>query len=127
VGDYRRLEVWRKAHGRVLQIYRVTAGYPEQEVYGLRSQTRRAATSIPINLAEGCGRNSDKELARFCRVALGSANELEYELLLARDLGLMSQESHDALHPEVSQLKAMLAGLAARVDPRPYRRSVELR
>ena len=84
--DFRDLQVWQKAHGLTLAIYRVTVTFPRQELYGLTTQLRRASSSIAANLAEGCGRNSDAEFARFCSIAMGSASELEYHLLLARDL-----------------------------------------
>jgi four helix bundle protein len=86
--DFRKLMVWQKAHQLTLGIYELTANFPRDEVYGLTSQVRRAAASIPANVAEGCGRDGDTELARFLRIAMGSANELEYHLILARDLGL---------------------------------------
>jgi four helix bundle protein len=81
--DFRQLKVWQKAHQLTLAIYQVTGSFPRDEIYGLTSQMRRAAASIPSNLAEGCGRNSDAELARFSSMAAGSASELEYHLLLA--------------------------------------------
>jgi four helix bundle protein len=72
-----------------LAVYRATARFPREELYGLTSQIRRSCSSVPANLAEGCGRNADAELARFCSIAAGSASEMEYHLLLARDLGLI--------------------------------------
>ncbi len=86
MGDFRNLEVWRKAHGLTLAVYQATTSFPKEELYGLTSQIRRAAASIPANLCEGCGRNGNAEFARYCSIALGSANELEYHLLLAHDL-----------------------------------------
>jgi len=83
--DFRKLDVWAKAHALTLAIYRVTAGFPTEERYGLTSQLRRACVSIPTNIAEGCGRNSDAELARFAEIAMGSSSEVEYLLLLSRD------------------------------------------
>lgn len=82
--DFKKLIVWKKAHEMTLNIYRTTKSFPKDEVYGLTSQLRRAASSIPANIAEGCGRNSDAELARFLQIAAGSASEVEYHLLLAR-------------------------------------------
>ena len=87
--DFRQLKVWEKAHHLTLEIYRATASFPRAETYGLTSQIRRASSSICANLAEGCGRGGDAELARFCGIARGSASELEYHLLLARDLHLL--------------------------------------
>jgi four helix bundle protein len=84
--DFRKLDVWAKAHALTLAIYRVTAGFPTEERYGLTSQLRRAALSIPTNITEGCGRNTDAEFNRFLEIAMGSASETEYLLLLSFDL-----------------------------------------
>ena len=84
--DFRQLKVWQKSHELTLVLYKLTASFPREETYGLTAQVRRAASSISANLAEGCGRNGDAELARFCSIASCSAIELEYHLLLARDL-----------------------------------------
>jgi four helix bundle protein len=111
VKDFRDLTVWQKAHELTLAVYRMTAGFPREELYGLTSQLRRSCASIPANLAEGCGRNGDAELARFCSIAMGSASELEYHLLLARDLNLINPKDHDDLAARATELKRMLAGL----------------
>ncbi len=84
--DFKKLKVWGKAHELTLAVYMITRGFPREEVYGLSNQMRRAAASIGANIAEGCGRGSDAELKRFVQIARASANELEYHLLLARDL-----------------------------------------
>jgi len=84
--DFRKRKVWEKAHELALDAYHVTASFPREELYGITAQLRRAAVSIPANIAEGCGREGEAELRRFLRIALGSANELEYHLLLAKDL-----------------------------------------
>lgn len=85
--DFRNLRVWEKAHHLTLEIYRVTSAFPKEETYGLTSQIRRACVSIPANVAEGCGRDSEAELLRYLKIAMGSSSELEYELLLANQLG----------------------------------------
>jgi four helix bundle protein len=85
--DFHELQVWQKAHQLTLAIYRVTASFPREELFGLTSQLRRACSSIPANLAEGCGRTGDAEFCRFCSIAMGSPSELEYHLLLGKDLG----------------------------------------
>jgi four helix bundle protein len=95
--DYRKLKVWRKAHELALAVYEVTARFPRVEIYGLTSQMRRAASSVPSNIVEGCGRGTNAELMRFLYIALGSANEIEYQLLFARDLGFLPPEAHDRL------------------------------
>ncbi|MDF2770949.1 MAG: ribosomal protein [Geminicoccaceae bacterium] len=89
MGDFTKLAVWRKAHEVTLAIYRETAGWPKHELYGLTSQARRAAVSVPANIAEGCGRNSDAELAKHSRNSMGSASELSYYMILAHDLDYM--------------------------------------
>jgi four helix bundle protein len=87
--DFRKLKVWGKVHAVTLHVYRCTAVFPRNEMFGLTSQMRRAAASMGANVAEGCGRDGDPELARFLQIAMGSASELEYHLLLARDLQLL--------------------------------------
>lgn len=93
--DFRKLKVWEKAHELALETYRITAKFPREELYGVTSQLRRACISIPANIAEGCGREGEAELRRFLRIGLGSANELEYHLLLAKDLRFLSPEDHE--------------------------------
>ncbi|MCL5263280.1 MAG: four helix bundle protein [Acidobacteria bacterium] len=109
--DFHDLQVWQKSHSLTLGIYRVSGAFPPQEIYGLSSQIRRAAASIPANLAEGCGRNGNAELLRFCSIAMGSASELEYHLLLIRDLHFITATDYDKLHEQTIELKRMLAGL----------------
>src|SRR5215831_16049111 len=89
--NYRELQIWTKAHVLTLELYRLSRGFPREEMYGLTSQLRRAAVSIGANLAEGCGRRTSSELARFVKIAMGSASELDYHLLLCRDLGFISE------------------------------------
>jgi len=91
MSDYRKLEVWAKAHQLTLEIYRATKTFPKDELYGLVSQMHRAASSIPMNIAEGSGRGSNADYARCVQIGLGSMNELEYQLLLARDLGFLTE------------------------------------
>jgi four helix bundle protein len=86
VKDFRDLKVGQKAHPLTLAVYRITASFPREELYGLTSQLRGSSSSISAHRAEGCGRNGDAELARFGSIAMGSASELDYRLLLARDL-----------------------------------------
>jgi four helix bundle protein len=115
VKDFRQLKVWQRAHQLTLEIYRITASFPRSEAYGLTPQIRRAAVSIPTNLAEGCGRNGDAELARFCSIAGGSASELEYPLLLARDLNLIKPEDHEQLAQQITEIKGMLTVFVRRL------------
>lgn len=91
-----------------LDIYRVTKDFPREELYGLTTQIRRSCASIPANIAEGCGRGGDAEFARFLQIAMGSASELEYHLLLARDLGLLNDLDYERLSQETTEVKQML-------------------
>jgi len=109
--DFRKLKVWERGHQLALKMYQATTSYPKNELYGLTSQSRRAATSIPTNLAEGCGRKGDAEFARFVQIAMGSACELEYLLILANDLGYLKHDDSDALSADVIEVKQMLSGL----------------
>jgi four helix bundle protein len=113
--DFRDLKVWEKSHQVTLSVYRATRTYPKEEVYGLTSQTRRAAASIPANIAEGCGRGSDADFASFLQMAMGSAGELEYHLLLARDLEILAGAIYTEIIPSVIEVKRMLAALIATV------------
>ena len=107
--DFRELRVWQKGHSLVLDVYKATAGFPREEIYGLTSQVRRAAASILANLAEGCGRGGEPKLARFMQIAMGSASELEYHLLLVRDLSYLSDTDYGELKEKVQEIKRMLA------------------
>ena len=109
--DFRKLETWRKAHSLALNVYKATACFPHDEKYGLTSQIRRACASIPTNIAEGCGRDGDGEFARFVGIAMGSASELEYLLLLVRDLKLLDNEVFQSLNADTVEVKRMLTSL----------------
>jgi four helix bundle protein len=91
------LEVWERSHKLTLELYKLSRGFPKEELYGLTSQMRRAAVSIGANLAEGCGRRTGAELARFVRIAMGSASELDYHLLLSRDFEFVTQDKYERL------------------------------
>jgi len=105
------LKVWEKAHQLTLEVYRATASFPREEAYGLTSQIRRASSSIGANLAEGCGRSGDTEFARFCSIARGSASELEYHPLLAKDLQFLPASLHEKLAADAIEIKRMLTAL----------------
>jgi four helix bundle protein len=115
VKDFRDLKVWEKSHQLTLSLYRATRQYPKDEIYGLTSQTRRAAASVPANIAEGCGRGTDADFARFLQMAMGSACELDYHLLLAHDLMILDDANHAALVRMVVEVKRMLVALIAKV------------
>ena len=106
--DYANLKVWQKAHRLVVQIYRLSSRFPKEELYGLVSQIRRCAVSIPANIAEGCGRDGDADFARFLRISMGSANELEYYAILSRDLGFLDAEKYTPLAGDITEIKRML-------------------
>jgi four helix bundle protein len=108
--DFKKIQVWEKAHKLTLQLYKLTASFPKEELYGLTSQIRRAASSIPANIAEGCGRNTQVELARFIHIATGSASELEYHLILAHDLGYLDSTTYTELDLSINEIKRMLHG-----------------
>jgi four helix bundle protein len=114
--NYRDLQVWGKAHNLTLELYRVSRGFPREEIYGITSQLRRAAGSIGANLAEGCGRRSSAELARFVRIAMGSASELDYHLLLFRDLGLMNGDDFARTANELTEVRKMLTSFLSSVE-----------
>jgi four helix bundle protein len=113
--DFHSLKVWQKAHQVTLRVYTATKRFPKDELYGLTSQVRRSATSIPTNVAEGCGRSGQAELARFLNIAMGSASELEYQLLLARDLKLLDADEHQSLSGDVIEVKRMLTSLVQKL------------
>ena len=113
--DFRDLKVWEKAHKLVLAVYVSTASFPSEERFGLTSQMRRAAASVPANIAEGCVRSSDADFARFLHTAMGSASEVEYFSLLARDLGFLTDMSHQKLTNDAQEVKRMLAALIGRL------------
>jgi four helix bundle protein len=108
--DFRELKVWHKAHSLTLDVYCATKTFPREELYGLTSQIRRAAASIGANIAEGSGKSSRADLARYLQIALGSASELENHLLLSRDLGYSISEVHEQLSHQVTETKKMLSG-----------------
>ncbi len=111
VRHHSELEVWKRAHQLALDIYRVTQKFPGEERYGLTAQLRRAAVAIPANLAEGGARQSRKEFLQFCYIARGSASEIDYLLLVARDLGFLPQADYDRLNPESVRIARMLTAL----------------
>ncbi|RYY28033.1 MAG: four helix bundle protein [Sphingobacteriaceae bacterium] len=113
--NYNELKVWDKAHQLTLKVYQLTKFFPKEEVYGLTSQVRRSAASIPANIAEGCGKNSQLELAHYLNTSLGSANETEYHLLLAKDLSYFLVADHDILAQQINKIKAMLISLITKV------------
>jgi four helix bundle protein len=113
--NFRNLKVWHKSHELTVLVYRLTVAFPKHELFGITSQLRRASSSIPANMAEGCGRGSDADFKRFLLVAMGSCNEVEYFLLLAKDLDLLTLQDHGDLQKRIEEIKRMLATLIQRL------------
>ena len=113
--DFRKIKVWQKSHELVLEIYKATLAYPKEELYGLTAQIRRSCASIPTNIAEGRGRGGDLEFKRFLQIALGSAFETEYQLLLAHDLGYISNIDYEKLLNNLIEVKRMLVSFIQRI------------
>ena len=114
--DYKKLEVWTKAHVLVKEVYALTILFPKEELYGLVSQIRRAAVSIPTNIAEGSGKSTQKDFGRYLQIAFGSANEVEYLLLLSFELSFVKNEDYQKTQIKIEQVKKMLAGLLKLVN-----------
>jgi len=117
--DYKKLEVWEKAHSLTVAIYKITETFPKDELYGLTSQIRRASVSVPSNIAEGCSREGKSEFVQFLKIALGSANELEYQIFLSRDLKFITDEVHNGLNEQIDHVRRMLVALIKKVKENP--------
>ena len=117
--DFRRLVVWSRARRLTAMVYRASERWPVRERYGLTAQMRRAAVSVTANIAEGCGRHSDRELAAFLQIAMGSLSELECLLVIARDIAIIDAESHGDLAAPLKELQRMLASLIRRLRALP--------
>jgi four helix bundle protein len=115
VQDYRKLSVWAKSHRLVLMIYEITGSVSEKRYPGLTSQIRRAAASIPANIAEGCGHRGRREFSRFLGIALASSFELSYHLQLAADLGMIAKSEYARVDARTDQVRRMLSSLISKV------------
>ena len=113
--DFKKLQVWAKSHDLTLRMYALTSQFPREEIYGLTSQIRRACASIPTNIAEGCGRKSSADFARFLQIAMGSASETEYLILLARDLKYLNADQYAELINTTIEVEKMLTALLKRL------------
>ena len=113
--DFRRLKVWQEAHRLALKMYEATRRFPREELYGLTSQMRKSSSSVPMNIAEGCGRGGDLEFGRFLQIATGSASELEYQLILARDLTYLDRKEYEDLDRDTAEVKRVLARLIGKL------------
>ena len=114
--NYRDLEVWKYSHKLTLELYQASRKFPKEEMFGLTSQLRRVAISVGANLAEGCGRRTTAEFARFIRIAMGSASELDYHLLLCRDFEFLTGAFYDRTSKELIRVRKMLSALLASVE-----------
>jgi len=113
--NYKELKVWAKVHEFTLKVYEVTKQFPQEEIYGMTSQLWRAASSIPANIAEGCGKFTSQDFARYLNIALGSANESEYFILLSKDLKFISLDDYTIINQIINEIKAMLISLISKV------------
>lgn len=114
--DYKKLKVWEKSHALTLKIYIETKNFPKEELYGLISQLRRSASSIPTNIAEGCGRYGKKELCRFLQISMGSASEVEYHLLLSFELKYFTKKIYNELLNDIIEIKQMLTSFIKKLN-----------
>ena len=114
--DYKKYDIWKLSHLLTLEIYKITENYPKEEIFGLTSQIRRASSSVGINIVEGCGRGSDEDFKRFLRNASGSAFEVEYILLLSKDLNYISEEKFLELCPKAEELKMKISKLILKIE-----------
>jgi four helix bundle protein len=117
--DFQQLAFWQRSHQLTLKIYQITSQYPREELYGLISQIRRSASSVPTNIAEGCGRNSLPELKRFLIISSGSASELHYQLILSRDLNYISNQLFKELEDDLIQIKKMIYAYSIKLSASP--------
>jgi len=113
--DYKKYKVWELGHQVTLEIYKLTQSFPKEETYGIVSQMRRASYSIPANIAEGCGRESDAEFKRFLTIARGSASELEYFTLLAKDLGYIKKNNFSEINDNVDKIRRSIYNLINKI------------
>ena len=113
--DFKEVKAWQKSHEFVLKIYRQTRSFPKAEIYGITSQLRRSSVSIPTNIAEGCGRNSDPDFSRFLEIAFSSASEVEYLLILSRDLELLHETMVNDLKEQIIEIKKMLGAFIVKL------------
>ena len=113
--NFKELSIWQRSHQLTIEIYKATQQFPKEEIFGLTSQIRRAVSSIPTNIAEGCGRRTNAELINFLNIASGSASEVEYEILLAREVGYISAEQCDAWTKELGEIRSMIAAYMKRL------------
>ena len=108
--NFLNLEIWKKSHQLTLKIYKTTKHFPKDEMFGLTSQMRRSSSSIPTNIAEGCGRNSNPQLANFLQIATGSCSELQYQIILSKELSYITEEVFNEIHTDAVDVRRMIFG-----------------
>lgn len=113
--DFRQLRVWEESHLLTLEVYKLTKDFPKEELFSLSNQMRRSASSVPTNIAEGCGREGNKQFAQFLQIAMGSASELDYQLLLAKDLKYIDTSTYAPINDKIDKVKRQLAVLLRKV------------
>jgi four helix bundle protein len=113
--DFRKQKVWERSHRLTVKLYEITATFPKEELYGFISQIRRSCSAVPANIAEGCGKDGDAEFGRYLQIARGSVSELEYHLLLAHDLGFLTDKDYEDLHDETNGVKQMLTSFITKL------------
>jgi len=116
VRDFKKYDIWKLSHKLALDIYNISNDFPQTEVYGVTSQIRRAATSIPNNISEGCGRESEADFKRFLTIALGSASETEYLVLLSKDLNYLKEDEYQKLDSEINLIKRKIYSLKQKLN-----------
>jgi four helix bundle protein len=116
--DFKKLLIWQRSHNLVLEVYSISKKFPKDEIYGLTSQIRRCAVSVPSNIAEGSGKNTDAELARYLVIAMGSFSELEYQMILARDLDFINIVEFEKMNNEINESKKMLNVFISKIKTR---------
>lgn len=114
--DFKKYEIWQLGHELVLSLYKETRNFPKEELYGIISQIRRAAVSIPANIAEGCGRDSDKEFNYFLNIALGTAAETEFLQILSKDLGYLDNDRFQFLDEKINLIKSKIYKLKEKLS-----------
>jgi four helix bundle protein len=113
--NFQDLTIWVKSHQLTLSIYSITKSFPKEELYGLISQMRNSASSIPTNIAEGCGRNTNPDFKRFLTIATGSSSELEYQCILSRDLKFITDETFNKLQSEIIEIRKMIYSFSSKL------------
>lgn len=114
--NFKKYDIWVLSHALTLKIYEITNSFPKEEIYGLISQIRRATSSIPTNISEGCGRESDTEFNRFLTIAIGSASEVEYLIILAKDLNYLDEDSFNKLNEDINTIKRKIYTLKQKLN-----------